>query len=165
MRHGNYIKGESAWQHANFALQRMNFEETGSHQKSPRGSTFPSAQGHFTFHWQLFLASLAPSLEEKTPSSSLLLLKPLSHPISAKNLTTRKRLPGYTQSCTPQGEASWGRRKVGEAALPRKVQPRCTRPRSPLGLSQGLSEKKKNFFFWVLISSNKNNEFLKPTRM
>lgn len=116
MRHGAlHIKGErSAWQHARRA--RSTKDELRTDRLTSKVTacfTFPSAQGHFTFHWQLFLASLAPISGRKTPSSSLLLLKPLSRPISAKkrHLTTRKRLPGCTQSCTPQGEASWGRRR------------------------------------------------------
>lgn len=41
-------------------VQRMNLEETGSHQKSLRVLHSPSAQGHFTFHWQLLSVKLTP---------------------------------------------------------------------------------------------------------
>lgn len=109
-----HIKGErSAWQNARKA--RSTKDELRRDRLTSKVTscvTFPSAQGHFTFSWQL-LASLALISGRKTPSSSFLLLKPLSRPIPAKkrHLTTRKRLSGCTPGCTPQGEASWGRRR------------------------------------------------------
>ena len=155
------------------AVQRTNFEETGSHQKSPRVLHSPSARGHFTFHWQLLSANLSPISWRTTPSPSLLLPKPLSSPIPARRNSSQPEtdFQGATRAAHLRVRLSWDRRTRRDARL------RCLgkhglgapRQHSTPSAFPKVSVRKLFFFpfsiFWVLISSNKNNEFLKPTRM
>lgn len=133
------------------AVQRMNFEETGSHQKSPRVLHSSSARGHFTFHWQLLSANLAPISWRTTPSPSLLLPKPLSSPIPAKRNSSQPEtdFQGATRAAHLRVRLPWDQRTGRcKAALLGKAQSPCsTSTFHPLGLSQGLSEK--TFFFSV----------------
>lgn len=131
------------------AVQRMNFEETGSHQKSPCVLHSPSARGHFTFHWQLLSANLSPISWRTTPSPSLLLPKPLSSPIPAKRNSSQPEtdFQGATRAAHLRVRLPWDQRTWRcKAALLGKAQSPCsTSTFHPFGLSQGLSEK--TFFF------------------
>lgn len=91
------------------AVQRMNFEKTGSHQKSPHVLHSPSDQGHFTFHWNLLSAILSPTSWRKTPSFA-----PPEGPLHSAFGTSQPE--NYFQRTsraaagTPGGRRPWGPR-------------------------------------------------------
>lgn len=164
------------------AVQRMNFEETSSHQKSLHVLHSPSDQGHLPstgISSQPFYLSLKNSLLLSSFSTVLSQQKQNKSPKqnnnnNKKHLATRKLVSEANKAAagTPHSKAFPGQKNVADAkaALLGKAQPCCsTSTFHPLRLSQGLSEKTfflffYFFFFFVLISSNKNNEFLKPCK-
>lgn len=114
------------------AVQKMNFEEKGSHQKSPHVLHSPSDQGHFTFPWNLLSAILSPTSWRKIPSLCPPCKAPLRSVIPAKRTTSPPE--NYFQRAnkaaagTPNGAAPLGRANVADAqeALLGKAKPCCS---------------------------------------
>ena len=92
------------------AVQRMNFEETGSQQKSLHVLHSPSDQGHFTFHWNLLSAILSPTSWRKTPS-----FPPPEAPLHSANTSQPENYfqrTDKTAAGTPDGRRPWGRQPM-----------------------------------------------------